>query len=251
MEQLEQKWLEDLLQSMESHPFSDEVVIVRNPDLRNAKVARQGPFLYQPAPIEPDDDDNRAYDILALETEAVGVLALVYSCGKVDICITVDPPSSRWALLSSTTRKSGTYSLDDDDDDNDSDSDGQGEDEDHLPTLSVYESVDLGILKIFGTTSSSKTGSYSLVESRMSIPNHPVLVADAIYNDIFYVYHDTGAHYVLIKPWLDELTVIYEAASRGVAGLDSRIAQFYNSKVKSTVGCIVTTRPTKTRYGNA
>ncbi|KAG0247002.1 hypothetical protein BGX31_000032 [Mortierella sp. GBA43] len=242
---LEKQWLADLLESVQSHPISDEVVIVRNPLLKNAKVARQGPFLYRPAPIEPDDDDNRAYDILALETDTTGILALAYSSGKVDICITVDPPSPQWAFLGKT-RKSGTYALDDEEDGNDSDGDGQKENEDQLPTLSVYETIDLGILKIFGTSNSSRTGGYSLVESRMSIANHPVLVADSMYNDIFYVYHDTGAHYVLVKPWLDELTGIYEAASQGsVTGLDSRIAKFYNSRTKSIVGCIVTTRPTK------
>lgn len=250
LETLEQEWLAELLESVQSHPFSDEVVIIRNPTLKNTKVARQGPFLYRPVPIEPDDDDNRAYDILALETETIGVLALAYSSGKVDMCITVDPPSARWTFLSKT-RKSGTYALDDDEDGDESDNGGRKGGED-LPTLSVYETIDLGILRVFGTTSSSRTGGYSLVENRMNISNHPVLVADSMYNDIFYVYHDTGAHFVLIKPWLDELVGIYEAASQGAgAGLGDRITKFYDSKVKSTVGCIVTTRPTKPRYESA
>ncbi|KAF9963681.1 hypothetical protein BGZ65_001260 [Modicella reniformis] len=242
---MEREWLAELLESVQPHPFSDEVVIVRNPRITNAKVARQGPFLYQPAPIEPmelEDDDNRAYDILALETEPVGVLVLAYSSGKMDICFIDDPPSARWTFQRQP-RKSSTYTLEDDD----SDDDGQeGHEEDYLPTLSVYETIDLGILKVFGTTSSSRAAGYSMVENRMSIPNHPVLVADSIYSDIFYVYHDTGAHYVLIKPWLEEMASIYAASSQGAgAGLDDRIIKFYDAKIKSTVGCIVTTRLTR------
>ncbi|KAG0363855.1 hypothetical protein BC939DRAFT_503493 [Gamsiella multidivaricata] len=236
LEQVRRDWLECLLETVQPHPYSDEMVIVESPVLKHAKVARQGPFLFQPAPIELEDDDNRAYDILCLEVEAAEVLALAFSSGKVDLCIVVDRPSARWTIPRKL-RSNGAYALDDDDD----------EEDDPLPIISAYESIDLGILKVFGTTTSTKSGGYSLVEKRMGIPNHPVLVADSMYGDTFYVYHETGAHYISIKPWLEELSRIYEAASQGVvAGLDARVAKFYDSKVKSSVGCIVTTRPTKT-----
>ncbi|KAF9179505.1 hypothetical protein BGZ50_006876 [Haplosporangium sp. Z 11] len=231
---LKKEWLESLLENAQPHPFSDEVVIVQNPELKYGKVARQGPFLFQPVPIELDDDDNKAYDILCLETEAADVLVMAYSCGKVDVCIAVDRPSARWEL-ERRLRDDGTYA-----------DSGMEPDEDDPPVLSVYESIDLGILKVFGVSSSSGPG-YGLVDRRLGIMNRPVLVPDAMYGDTFYIYHETGAHCVSIRPWLDELTGIYDAASRGVVtGLDARVSKFYEAKVKSNVGCVVNTRPLKT-----
>ncbi|KAF9428188.1 hypothetical protein BGZ76_002025 [Entomortierella beljakovae] len=233
LQQVRKDWLESLLETRQAHPFSDEVVELRNPVLRFAEVALQGPFLFQPAPIELEDDDNKASDILSLDTEAAEILAIAHSCGKVDICIAVDRPEPRWTL---PKRLKSNGSLGDD----------GTEDEDDLPTLSVYESIDLGLLKTFGTSSSSIAGGYSFQEKRLSIPNHPVLMADPLYGDIFYVYHEVGAHCVSIRPWLEELTRIYQAASqRVVAGLDGRVTKFYDAKIKSRIGCIVTTRPTK------
>src|SRR5687768_14277120 len=48
LEQVKRDWLESLLETKQAHPFSDEVVAVQNPVMKVAKVARQGPFLYQP-----------------------------------------------------------------------------------------------------------------------------------------------------------------------------------------------------------
>ncbi|KAG0310912.1 hypothetical protein BGZ99_010466 [Dissophora globulifera] len=239
LQQVKREWLESVLESAQPHPFSDEVVMVENPLLKHVKVARQGPFLFQPAPIELEDDDNRAYDILSLETEAAEVLAMAYSSGRVDVCIAVERPSARWTVQQVRKKDSGSYGFDDTVEDED-------EDDDYFPTISVYESIDLGLLRVFGTTNSTQGGGYGMAEQRLGIPNHPVLAADAMYGDTFYVYHEAGAHCISIVPWLEELTKIYDAASRGVvAGLDARVATFYNSKVKSSVSCIVNTRPTK------
>ncbi|KAF9204316.1 hypothetical protein BGZ49_005441 [Haplosporangium sp. Z 27] len=233
LDQVKREWLESLLETRQSHPFSDEIVAVQNPVLKLAEVARQGPFLYQPAPIELEDDDNKAYDILSLEAEAAEILVVAHSSGKVDICIAVDRPMPRWTLPK-RLKSNGVFA----DDDNLED--------DELPTVSVYESVDLGLLKVFGTSASSSAGGYSFQEKRMGIVNHPVLAADPLYGDTFYIYHEAGAHCISIRPWLEELSRIYQAASqRVVAGLDARVTKFYGSKIKSSVGCIVTTRPTK------
>ncbi|KAF9103082.1 hypothetical protein BGX27_010737, partial [Mortierella sp. AM989] len=232
LEQVKRDWLESLLETKQAHPFSDEVVAVQNPVMKVAKVARQGPFLYQPAPIELEDDDNKASDILSLEAEAAEILVVAHSSGKLDVCIAVDRPAPRWTLPK-RMKNNGKF-VDDDTKEND------------LPTVSVYESIDLGLLRVFGTSVSSSAGGYSFQEKRMSIPNHPVLMPDPLYGDTFYIYHEAGAHCVSIRPWLEELTRIYQAASqRVVAGLDGRVTKFYSSKIKSSVGCIVTTRPTK------
>ncbi|ORZ26791.1 nuclear pore component-domain-containing protein [Lobosporangium transversale] len=233
--QAKRDWLDSLLDSLQPHPFSDEMFIAHNPVLNLARPARQGPFLYQPAPIELEDDDNRANDILYLETETAGVLAMAYSSGRVDICIVVDHPKPCWTLPRKL--KSNGKQID-----------GEVNSmENGLPAVSVYESIDLGLLKIFGVSSISSTGGYSFQERRMGIPNHPVLEADPKYGDTFYVYHEAGAHCVSVRPWLEELVKINEIASQGAnAELDARIIKFNESHIKSSVSCIVTTRPTKT-----
>lgn len=231
------EWLQHLLDSAEPHPFTDEVVIVQSPALKHVIPSRQGPFLYQPAPIELEDDDDRVYDIVCLDTEAVEVIAIAYSSGKVDICIAVERPKPRWDLPRKL-KNDGTYAA------------AESTASDDLPVISVYETIDLGILSIFGTASAAGPGSYGFLEKRLGIPNHPVLVVDSMYGDTFYVYHETGAHCVSVRPWLDKLTDIYEDARQGIADqsrLSERIGQFYQSKVQSSVGCIVKTRPTKSR----
>ncbi|KAF9953512.1 hypothetical protein BGZ70_000217 [Mortierella alpina] len=229
------EWFQRLLDSAEPHPFTDEVVIVQSPALKNVRPSRQGPYLYQPAPIELEDDDDRVYDIVCLDTEAVEVLAIAYSSGKVDICIAVERPKPRWDLPRKL-KNDGTYAA------------AVSTADDDLPVISVYETVDLGILSIFGTATAAGPGSYGYLEKRLGIPNHPVLVVDSMYGDTFYIYHETGAHCISVRPWLDKLTDIYEDARQGVVDqtrLSERIGQFYQSKVQSSVGCIVKTRPTK------
>lgn len=228
-------WINKVVESAQPHPFSEEMVLVQNPTLKSGKVSRQGPFLYKPAPIDLDDDDNRAYDILCLENEVAEVFAMAHSSGKVDICIALDRPTGRWSLPSKPKTR-GTYGLDDDDDDN----------EERLPEVSVYESVDLGLLKVFATTSTSPGGAYGLTETRMGIVNRPVLAADTMYGDTFYIYHEAGAHCISIRPWLDELTAIYESGSSSQEHI-ALMNKFFASKIKSAVGSVVNTRPTKAR----
>ncbi|KAG0197999.1 hypothetical protein BGX28_008502 [Mortierella sp. GBA30] len=229
------EWLEQLLESAECHPFSDDVVIVQSPVLKHSRAARQGPFLYQPAPAELEDDDNRVYDIVSLEVEAAEVIAVAYSSGKVDICIAVERPKPRWELPRKL-KSDGTLIA------------GGMSTSPRFPIISVYETIDLGLLKIFGTTTPAAAGAYGLTEKRMGIPNHPVLVVDSMYGDTFYIYHEAGAHCVSVRPWLDKLTDIMEDATRGAVDEGhkrTRVQEFYDAKVKSSMGCIVNTRPTK------
>ncbi|KAF9130722.1 hypothetical protein BG015_003966 [Linnemannia schmuckeri] len=228
---VKKNWINKVVESIQPHPFSEDMVLVQNPALKSGKVSRQGPFLYKPAPIDLDDDDNRAYDILCLENEVAEVFAMAHSSGKVDICIALDRPTGRWSLPSKLKTR-GTYGLDDDDE------------EERLPEVSVYESVDLGLLKVFATTSTSSGGAYGLMETRMGIINRPVLVADTMYGDTFYIYHEAGAHCISIRPWLDELTAIYESGSSSQQHV-ALMNKFFQSKIKSAVGSVVNTRPTK------
>ncbi|KAF8929829.1 hypothetical protein BGZ47_000863 [Haplosporangium gracile] len=228
---VKKNWINKVVESIQPHPFSEDMVLVQNPTLKSGKVTRQGPFLYKPAPIDLDDDDNRAFDILCLENEVAEVFAMAHSSGKVDICIALDRPTGRWSLPSKLKTR-GTYGLDDDDE------------EERLPEVSVYESVDLGLLKVFATTSISSGGAYGLTETRMGIVNRPLLVADTMYGDTFYIYHEAGAHCISIRPWLDELTTIYESGSSSQQHV-ALMNKFFQSKIKSAVGSVVNTRPTK------
>lgn len=87
-------------------------------------MARQGPFLLQPAPPEigPGDDDaeNSATDIVYLTldededategaTEKLGVIGIVYQDGKVDICLDTDKVEAKWDLQSVGTHFSTIY----------------------------------------------------------------------------------------------------------------------------------------------
>ncbi|KAG0043747.1 hypothetical protein BGZ83_011067 [Gryganskiella cystojenkinii] len=232
---IKKEWLECLLESVQPHPFSDEVVMVQRPVLKNASTARQGPFLYQPAPHELDDDDNRAFDILSLDTEAVDVIVVAHSSGRVDICLAVDRPTAQWTLPKPVGPKGYGGNLDDQ------------INAEELPTVSVYESIDLGLLAIFGTSSPSTAGAYGLQEQRLGIPNRPVLVQDTMYGDTFYIYHEAGAHCVSIRPWLEKLTAVFEAAAKGqIANMDSEINRFYESSIESSLCYVVSTRPTRT-----
>ncbi|KAG0260009.1 hypothetical protein BGZ95_004539 [Linnemannia exigua] len=227
---IKKNWITKVTESVERHPFADDLVIVQNPTLRSGKASRQGPFLYKPAPVELDDDDNRAYDILCLENEVAEVFAMAHSSGKVDICIALDRPSGHWSLPSKPKGR-GAYGLDNDEDQT-------------LPEVCVYESVDLGLLKVFATTTTPPGGGYGLTETRMGIPNRPALVADTMYGDTFFVYHEAGAHCISIRPWLDELTAIYESGSSSQQHA-AQMNKFFASKIKSVVGSVLNTRPTK------
>ena len=234
---LKKKWLESLLESAQPHPFSDEVVMVQRPSLKAAMTARQGPFLFQPAPHELKDDENRAYDILSLDTEAADVIVMAHSSGRVDVCMAVDRPTARWTLPKSIDPRGHGGHAD------------EAVDVQELPVVSVYETIDLGLLSVFGTSSASTAGVYALEERRLGILNRPVLVQDILYGDTFYVYHEAGAHCISVRPWLERLTSIFEATANGQsARMDSEIKQFYGSSIESSVCYVVNTRPTRTRY---
>jgi len=57
----------------------------------------QGPFLFQPAPPESMGDDiPAACDIFHLEAGSIGVVGIIYSNGKLDICLEEEPITAKW-----------------------------------------------------------------------------------------------------------------------------------------------------------
>ncbi|EGU12567.1 hypothetical protein RTG_01100 [Rhodotorula toruloides ATCC 204091] len=138
----------------------------------------QGPFLLQPAPHDLSNGaDDSACDISYLSPAAggLGVLVVAYRDGKVDVLLEVEKVEGS------------------------ADSDDEGvtetETETDLPTLAVYESIDLGLASELAS---------SAVSSELRT-NAPVLIRDPLYPDTLYVQHKLGAHCLLFGPWLEEV----------------------------------------------
>ncbi|KAF9158809.1 hypothetical protein DFQ26_007216 [Actinomortierella ambigua] len=225
-DQLRAKWVGALLDSAEASDGTNECYLVRRPPFKHDDVARKGPYLLQPAPAELDDDDNRACDILSIEAGLADLIAVAHSSGKVDIFVSLEQPEGDWT--------SSLYNL------------SETDDGDDLPSLFAYESIDLGLLAIFGSAKlAPKKFGYGLQENRLTIANHPMLVADEVCDDTIYVYHATGAHRILFQPWIENLKEALMAASeQRQAGAASPLLQFFSVKTQSKVSTLVNTRPT-------
>lgn len=218
----------------EEEADQDAPVRVTAPSRANLAAQVQGPFLLQPAPAELDNGaDDRAVDLAYLSTEdlmaatpsangsppagaGLGVLVVAYRDGKVDVCLEVEKPEARFVGERSVPKAAspakgavvlrrrgfGAAAFDDDDDDGeDEEKDGvTDEDELDLPTLAVYESIDLGLAAELNPNSDDE----SAVRTGLR-HNAPRLVRDPLYADTIYVQHALGAHCLLLGPWLDDL----------------------------------------------
>lgn len=162
----------------------------------STRLARQGPFLFQPAPSDLDNGaESSACDIayinyIGSRTESeddqslpgIGVLAVAFSDGKVDLCLEVEKVEARWESLDGREEE-----------------DGQD-----APTLAVYETIDLGLAAAL-QEASKDVG--SALES-----NVPSFVKDPLYPDTLYIYHSLGAHCLLLTSWLDSLLELATSA---------------------------------------
>ncbi|GAA5979084.1 hypothetical protein JCM10908_002799 [Rhodotorula pacifica] len=220
----------------------DAPVRVTAPSRPNLTARVQGPFLMQPAPAELDNGaDDRACDLVYLSTGAssapdsaveaddkagLGVLLLAFKDGKVDVCLEVEKPEARFVGEGKTARSRtdspapskgavvlrrrgfGAVSLDDDDGDDEEGAGVEGEGEDDLPTLAVYESIDLGLAAELNPNEDDEASVRTGLRH-----NAPRLVRDPLYSDTVYVQHALGAHSLLLGPWLDELAAAAAAAT--------------------------------------
>ncbi|KAI5479721.1 nuclear pore complex, nucleoporin 88 family protein [Pseudohyphozyma bogoriensis] len=152
---------------------------------RSSQPTRQGPFLLQPEPAILDHDfESSACDLTYVSYEssrvgkeqdddsgaALGVFAITYTDGKVDLCLEVEKVEARWG-----------------------EPDG---DEEDLPSLAVYETIDLGLFQGLPE------------DSTALIANHPTIIKDPLYPDTLYVYHAFGVHCLLLTNWLDAVADI-------------------------------------------
>ncbi|KWU45781.1 hypothetical protein RHOSPDRAFT_16079 [Rhodotorula sp. JG-1b] len=175
----------------------DAPVRITAPSRLNLAAKLQGPFLLQPAPAEFDNGaDDRACDLVYLSTSAssdsgaqavsgnadvqgaggLGILVMAYKDGKVDVCLEVEKPEARFVGEKGRTAQDG------------------------LPTLAVYESIDLGLAAELNPNEDDELAVRAGLKH-----NAPRLVCDPLYPDTVYVQHALGAHCLMFGPWLGQL----------------------------------------------
>ena len=172
-------------------------VILQPPKNSKHAVARQGPFLLQPAPpdLEGSLEDPEATDLVYIEVglegrhrkadddgegegnEKLGVMAVVYKDGKVDLCLDTEKVEGRWEVNSPKS-----VDLD-------------------LPSFTVYESVDLGLISALHANSPESPSSLlPLLEA-----NYPTFQVDPLYPGRIYVAHAFGVHAIDTIEWMKTL----------------------------------------------
>ncbi|GAA5879559.1 hypothetical protein JCM8547_003105 [Rhodosporidiobolus lusitaniae] len=216
----------------------DEPVRVVLPSRSDFTPSLQGPFLLQPAPAELGngaaslacDLSYLSYSSFSSTTRkagkggeaSVGVLAVSYSDGKVDLCVEVEKVEARWEAEKDAARqrvgpgavvlakRKGGYGVNADSDEEEGETD---EEVDDIPTLAVWESIDLGLaaeLNPSGGEKGEKGVARGLAE------NFPSFVRDPLYPDTLYVRHALGAHCILLGGWLEGLIeVVQEGEAEG------------------------------------
>ncbi|PWW72459.1 hypothetical protein C7212DRAFT_302039, partial [Tuber magnatum] len=138
----------------------------------------QGPFLFQPAPQELSSDEYGC-DIFHIAFHPVGVIGILFSNGKVDICLEPESLKAKW--VDKRIRHKGV---------------GDAFDQSTLglPVISGYETIDVG----FSPESSS---------SRIS---WPVFSHDPQSNQVWYVNHSLGVAAISMKAWLNKLATVLD-----------------------------------------
>nr|CAG8642493.1 4529_t:CDS:10 [Entrophospora candida] len=123
------------------------------------------PFSMRPNPLELSHHPFDASDIIYLNTQPTSVIVIASSNGRLDIFLEVDKIEAFWEIQ------------------------GLNEFIDS-PVLLLYESIDLGFIKSFVTPTSNSPFSSKITTSL----NHPVLLEDPQYKDMFYVCNFAGVH---------------------------------------------------------
>ncbi|KAN0132495.1 hypothetical protein V8E53_009511 [Lactarius tabidus] len=207
-------------------PATSRPVLLHPPTTVKSPPLRQGPFLLQPAPrILDGGEGGDATDILYLafdkdeetdddgETERLGVVLVVAQDGKVDVCLDVDKVEARWENRQSTSAE--------------------------LPMLAVYETIDLGLIKVLSTI---QPPSLDLLQG-----NSPVFLADPIHEDTVYVYHAFGVHAIHLDKMLRSLSSALHSVT---GGAEDALLTALRSPVTAEVQPIVTTFSVERKASN-
>lgn len=97
-----------------------------------------------------------------------------------------------------------------------------------LPMLAVYESIDLGLIKMLNviTTQKFEPPVLDLLQA-----NHSTLLVDPIYDDTVYVYHAFGVHLLNLGPVLQSLALALRREDDGSA-LENALRDSAGTKVR-------------------
>ena len=212
---------------------SEEVVKIVSPastshHFGGARLKRQGPFLLQPAPQELDGEiEEKANDIAYIhysptspgvatkgDGATLGVFVVSYNDGKIDICVEVEKVEARW-----TEGKSAQI-------------------EESLPTLVVYETIDLGLLSTLREELPTATPSKiaEIVEN-----NWTTVAKDPLYSDTLYIHHSLGAHCLLLSNWLDELALSAVSPEEDAVILQNEVERSLKTRKETEVLWILKT----------
>nr|CAG8564606.1 12144_t:CDS:10 [Entrophospora candida] len=162
----------------------------------------QGPFSMRPNPLELSHHPFDASDIIYLNTQPTSVIVIASSNGRLDIFLEVDKIEAFWEIQ------------------------GLNEFIDS-PVLLLYESIDLGFIKSFVTPTSNSPFSSKITTSL----NHPVLLEDPQYKDMFYVCNFAGVHAIRLG---------------NCNSNSSAMGQFFKNQKKSEVSwiaCVIPSNP--------
>ncbi|EPQ28790.1 uncharacterized protein PFL1_03593 [Pseudozyma flocculosa PF-1] len=219
---------------------------------KNAPRA-QGPFLLRPAPVELcDERESAACDIAWSwldrlgqpgtsqgSISGLGIVALVGHDGRVDVGVLLEPVEPKWGKGESRQRaarksakpvRTNRYGLSDTEDEGDEsvaldfDSLTLSSNE-ALPTLLMYETIDLGLLDSVMESSKHGQSESSDVLLDASARNRPCFVADPLYRDTLYVYHALGAQCLGFARWAGKLIDVLNLPSEEDLELEQQDGQ--------------------------
>ncbi|KAF9263555.1 hypothetical protein L218DRAFT_901764 [Marasmius fiardii PR-910] len=184
-------------------PAPSRSVIMHPPTIIKSSPTRQGPFLLQPSPrMLQGSDGGDATDIAYLSlgcdydresegdeasAESLGFVFITYQDGKVDLCLDVEKVEARWESKQIPSSD--------------------------LPMLAVYESIDLGLVSLLTSLSSSKPNQSAL---ELLQGNQPIIIPDPVHSDTLYVYHAFGVHALNLQPVLENLLPAEEDSNQNI-----------------------------------
>ncbi|CBQ67735.1 conserved hypothetical protein [Sporisorium reilianum SRZ2] len=198
----------------------------------------QGPFLLKPAPVELcDERESVACDMVwswltdesadaqpGAAVTGVAALSIVGHDGRVDVALLFESVEAAWDAPSSTRRsaarrqtkppKTNRYGLSDTEDEADELDALTLDDPQELPSLLIYETIDLGLLDTaLESGIPTQAAASDLLLGRMAA-NRPTFVRDPLYGDTLYVYHAFGAHCLGFATWVPKLVEALSMASQ-------------------------------------
>ncbi|ELU45770.1 Nup88 domain-containing protein [Rhizoctonia solani AG-1 IA] len=212
------KYVSSLKQQLKpiSSPADDQLLptcLVHAPVSHSFPPARQGPFLLQPAPKELGD--GLASDIVYLNIQvpneligngladlknnpdgtSIPVIAIVYTDGKVDVCLDVEKIEAKWAKSNLASKEDA-----------------------ELPMLAVFESINLGLFDAPKATTPSTSTSLALVRNTtpplplQQVP--PTFLIDPLRTDRVFITHSRGVHRLDMRGWAARIAGVLRGSNQ-------------------------------------